>query len=79
MLLSKNGRGLGELDGEAVELENDERCTWLAKWRARGALVHVRQSRRWRTRSVGVGGGFMVQFYLQSAHVLPLQIGRAHV
>jgi hypothetical protein len=28
-----------------------------------GAFVHVRQSRRCRARSAGVGGGFIVQFF----------------
>lgn len=30
--------------------------------------MHVRQSRRWRARSVGVGGGFIVQFCSAGQH-----------
>jgi hypothetical protein len=36
----------------------------LAMSSGSGALVQVRQILRWRARSAGAGGGFIVQFYL---------------
>ena len=50
----------GDPGGE--EDVDKERCFCTAMSSVRGALVHVRHSRRWRALSVGVGGGFIVQF-----------------
>jgi hypothetical protein len=43
-------------------LHDAERVLRGAVRRCSGALEHVRQRRRWRARSAGVGGGLMVQF-----------------
>lgn len=54
------GRRLGDSNGDESD---DERCFCDAMSNGSGALVHVRQSRRCRARSAGVGGGFIVQFW----------------
>ena len=52
----------GDPGGDDDDID-EVRCFCAAISNGRGALAHVRHSRRWRARSVGVGGGFMVQFY----------------
>jgi hypothetical protein len=58
----------GEPGGEASD---DGRARAAAVRNASGAVEHTRHRRRCRARSVGVGGGFMVQFWGDSA-------GRVH-
>jgi hypothetical protein len=60
----KTGRGFGDAGGveEVVDVE-DARGLGLAISSGSGALVQVRHIRRWRARKVGVGGGFIVQFW----------------
>lgn len=70
-LPQKTDREFGE-DGDEGELPEDElRSLATAISSARGALAQVRHMRRWRARSAGVGGGFIVQFYISSAAIQP--------
>ena len=54
-------RGSGEPTGD--DEAEEERLLGAASIRGSGDLLHVRHRRRWRARRVGVGGGFMIQFY----------------
>nr|GFD60487.1 hypothetical protein [Tanacetum cinerariifolium] len=58
----KTGRGFGEDGGEDELPEDDVRSFVTAMSSDSGAFVQVRHIRRWRARSAGVGGGFIVQF-----------------
>ena len=58
------GRRAGDAGGveDVVDVE-DVRGLGLSMSKGNGALVQVRHIRRWRARKVGVGGGFIVQFW----------------
>lgn len=58
----KTGREFGEDGGEGEQPDDAVRSLVTAMSSGRGAFVHVRQILRWRARSAGVGGGFIVQF-----------------
>jgi hypothetical protein len=58
------GRRFGEAGGDGELPEEVVRDLGLAMSSGSGALVQVRQILRWRARSAGAGGGFIVQFYL---------------
>jgi hypothetical protein len=72
--LSKSNGGVYDNTGDDED-SDDERCFSGAKRYGRGAAVHIRHSRRWRTLNVGLGGGFIVQFYSAvstiSVHIMP--------
>lgn len=59
---NKDGQSSGVVGGDEVSQEWNGALLCTMR-RGRGALVHIRQRRRWRARSAGVGGGFMVQFF----------------
>lgn len=65
-LSQKTGRGSGEHGGDGEPLD-EVRSFVVAMSSGKGALWHVRHILRWRARRAGVGGGFIVQFWLLSA------------
>lgn len=67
LLSQKTGRRFGEDGGEGELPDEEVRSFATAMSSGRGAFVHVRHNLRWRARSAGVGGGFIVQFCSQLA------------